>query len=114
MAQKVNIILVDDIDESEATETVSFGLDGTSYEIDLNDAHAAELREAIAPYLGHARKVPSSGRRSTRKSSSAASAASTDGASAADVRIWARENGHEVPERGRIPADIREAYDAAH
>lgn len=112
MAQKVNITLVDDLDESEATETVSFGLDGTSYEIDLNDEHAAELREALAGYIGHARKVPSSGRRTTRKSSAAASSAT--GASAADVRIWAREAGHDVPERGRIPADIREAYDAAH
>lgn len=112
MAQKVNIILVDDLDDSEATETVSFGLDGTSYEIDLNDEHAAELREALAGYIGHARKVPSSsGRRSSRKSSAASS---SSGASAADVRVWARENGHEVPERGRIPADIREAYDAAH
>ena len=80
---------------------------------DLNDAHAAELRDALAGYVGHARKVPSSsGRRAGRKSASAAS--SSTGASAADVRIWARENGHEVPERGRIPADIREAYDAAH
>lgn len=113
MAQKVNIILVDDLDDTEATETVSFGLDGTSYEIDLNDAHAVELREALAGYIGHARKVPSSsGRRSARKSPAAA--ASSSGASAADVRVWARENGHEVPERGRIPADIREAYDAAH
>ena len=114
MAQKVNIILVDDIDDSEATETVSFGLDGTSYEIDLNDAHAADLREALAPYLGHARKVPGSSRRAPRKASAAASSSSDSGASAADVRIWARENGHSVPERGRIPAEIREAYDAAH
>ena len=113
MAQKVNIILVDDIDESEATETVTFGLDGTSYEIDLNDSHAADLRDALGPYLGHARKVPSSTRRASgRKSSPAASSA--NGASAADVRVWARENGHSVPDRGRIPADIREAYDAAH
>ncbi len=113
MAQKVNIILVDDLDDSEATETVAFGLDGTSYEIDLNDSHAEELREALAGYIGHARKVPSSGRRAAaRKPAPAASSAS--GASAADVRIWARENGHEVPERGRIPAEIREAYDSAH
>lgn len=113
MAQKVNIILVDDLDESEATETLAFGLDGTSYEIDLNDAHASDLREALAPYLGHARKVPSSARRASGRKSTPAAAA-TGGASAADVRIWARENGHSVPDRGRIPADIREAYDTAH
>ena len=111
MAQTVNIVLVDDIDESEATETVAFGLDGTSYEIDLNDGHASSLREALAPFLGHARKV-TSGRRSAKKSSGAA--ASATGASAADVREWARENGHSVPDRGRIPAEIREAYDAVH
>ncbi|KRF16612.1 hypothetical protein ASG90_10085 [Nocardioides sp. Soil797] len=107
MAQKVNIILVDDIDESEATETVSFGLDGANYEIDLNDAHAAALRDALATYVGHARKV--GGRRGTRKSAAAAG-----GASASDVREWARSNGHDVPDRGRIPAEIRDAYNAAH
>jgi hypothetical protein len=57
MAQKVNIILVDDIDGSDASETVTFGLDGTSYEIDLNDTNAAALRDALATYVGHARKV---------------------------------------------------------
>jgi len=112
VAQKVNIILVDDIDDTEATETVAFGLDGTSYEIDLNDGHASSLREALAPFLGHARKV-TSGRRSAKKSNGTA-AASANGASAADVREWARESGHSVPDRGRIPAEIREAYDAAH
>ena len=57
MAQKVNIVLVDDLDGTEATETVTFGLDGTSYEIDLNDANASALREALSGYVGHARKV---------------------------------------------------------
>ena len=59
MAQKVHIVLVDDLDGSEATESVSFGLDGTSYEIDLNEANAAALREALSGYIGHARKVGS-------------------------------------------------------
>ena len=62
MAQKVNIVLVDDIDGSDAIETVSFGLDGTSYEIDLNDKNAAALRDALAGYVGHARKVTGSRR----------------------------------------------------
>lgn len=109
MAQKVSIILVDDLDGSEADETVRFGLDGTSYEIDLTSAHAAELREALAPYVGHARKSGSGGRR-TRSSSTS----SSSGPAAADVRAWGRENGYDVPERGRIPAELREAYDAAH
>ena len=63
MAQKVNIVLVDDIDGSDASETVSFGLDGTSYEIDLNDKNAAALRDALSAYVGHARKVSTRGRR---------------------------------------------------
>ena len=59
MAQKVHIVLVDDLDGSEATETVSFGLDGTSYEIDLNKKNAAAMRDALSGYVGHARKVGS-------------------------------------------------------
>ena len=74
MAQRVNIVLVDDIDGSDATETVAFGLDGTSYEIDLNEKHAAKLRDALASYVGHARKV---GGRRTR----AAAKVSATGAS---------------------------------
>jgi len=105
MAQKVNIILVDDIDGSEATETVSFGLDGTTYEIDLNDKNAAGLRDALAAYIGHGRKVGSAPRRGRRASSSAAS-----GPSAKEIRDWARANGHDVPDRGRVSAEVREAY----
>lgn len=109
MAQKVHIILVDDLDGTDADETVGFALDGTSYEIDLTTKNAAALREALAPYVGHARKV--GGRRSGRRTSSSAAAS---GASPAEIRAWARDNGHDVPERGRIPGAIREAYDAAH
>lgn len=109
MAQKVNIVLVDDLDGSEATETVTFGLDGTTYEIDLNDSNAAALRDALAGYIGHGRKVGSGPRRG-RKSA----ASSGDGASAKEIRDWARENGHEVPDRGRVSAEVRAAYDKAH
>ena len=112
MAQKVHIVLVDDLDGSEATESVSFGLDGTSYEIDLNDANAAALREALSGYVGHARKVGSA-RRGGRKSSSS-SAAAPEGASAKEIRDWARSNGYDVPDRGRVSADVRQAFDAAH
>ncbi len=112
MAQKVHIVLEDDIDGGDASETVSFGLDGTSYEIDLNEENAAGLREALSAYVGHARKV-GSGRR-TAKRSAAASGAASGGPAAREVREWARENGLDVPDRGRIPADVREAYDAAH
>lgn len=109
MAQKVHIVLVDDIDGSDAEETVAFGLDGTNYEIDLNAENAQRLRDALAPFVGHARK--SGGTRRARRSSGSAAAG---GPSAKDVRAWARENGHDVPERGRIPEAVRQAYDAAH
>jgi hypothetical protein len=112
MAQRVNVILVDDIDDSEATETVGFGLDGVDYEIDLSDEHAAELRSALSLYIGHARRT--GGRRRGGKRAPAAATASADGASAADIRAWARENGWEVPERGRVSAEVREAYAAAN
>ena len=109
MAQKIHIVLEDDLDGSEATETVTFGLDGTTYEIDLNDANAAKLRDALAPYIGHGRKVGSAPRRGGRRA-----AAGNGGPSAKEIRDWARENGYDVPERGRVSADVRSAYDAAH
>ena len=107
MAQKVNIVLVDDIDESEAEETVSFGLDGKDYAIDLSAKNARALRDAIAPYVAHARPV--SGR--SRRASTAKAAA---GAAPSEIRAWAREHGFDVPERGRVSAEVREAYAAAH
>ena len=115
MAQRVNIVLVDDIDESEATQTVAFALDGTNYEIDLNDENADALREALAPYVGHARKVGRGGGSGGggAKRGRAATGGSGD-TSAKEIREWARSNGFKVPERGRIPADVREAYDAAN
>ena len=112
MAQKVHIVLVDDLDGSEATESVSFALDGTSYEIDLNDEHAARLRDSLAEYIGHARKVGSASRRGGGRRSS--NSTPSTGPSAKEIRDWARENGHDVPDRGRVSAEVREAYDAAH
>ncbi|MGH3412463.1 MAG: histone-like nucleoid-structuring protein Lsr2 [Marmoricola sp.] len=107
MAQKVNIILVDDIDGSEAEETVPFALDGEKYAIDLNAKNAKKLRDAIAPYVAHARKETSvrGRRRSSRRSG---------GVSTADVRAWARDNGYRVSERGRISAEVQQAFEAAH
>lgn len=104
MAQKVNIVLVDDIDGSDAEETINFGLDGKSYEIDLNAKNAKKLRDALAPYVAHARRNASRSRRRT----------AADRSSASEIRAWARENGYDVSERGRVPADIKAAYDAAH
>src|ERR1700709_2570589 len=107
MAQRVNVVLVDDIDGTDAVETVSFALDGVDYEIDLSDEHAAALRDALSLYIGHARRTggrPRSGKRSTSTASSDAA-----GTSAADIRAWARENGWTVPERGRGSSRVREA-----
>ena len=113
MAQRVNVVLVDDIDGSDAVETVSFALDGVDYEIDLSEKHTDQLRKAFAPYVGHARRV--GGRRKQgRRSSASPSASTADGASAADIRAWARDNGWDVPERGRVSAEVREAFAAAN
>jgi hypothetical protein len=116
MAQRVNVVLVDDIDGSEAAETVTFGLDGAQYEIDLSADNADKLREALAPYVGHGRRAGGRRRSSggSGRSSGSRSAAASGGPSAADVRAWARENGWDVPERGRVSSEVREAYDAAH
>lgn len=109
MAQKVSIVLVDDIDGSEASQTVTFGLDSNTYEIDLNDENAAALRDALAGYVGHARKVTGGGRRSATRRSSGGSNTDTKA-----VREWARANGHTVSDRGRVPAEIVAAYEAAN
>jgi hypothetical protein len=112
MAQRVNVVLVDDIDGTDASETVSFALDGVDYEIDLSDEHAGQLREAVSLYVGHARRT--GGRRKGNRRSSGGGSGGGPGASAADIRAWARENGWEVPERGRVSAEVREAYAAAN
>ena len=104
MAQKVNIVLIDDIDESPASETVSFALDGKDYVIDLSEKNAQKLRDAFAPYVAHARRGSAGSRR--RRGG--------ERGNAAEIRAWARENGYNVPERGRIPSEINSAYAAAH
>jgi nucleoid-associated protein Lsr2 len=111
MAQKVNIVLVDDIDGTDADETVSFALDGSSYEIDLSSANATALRDALAGYVGHARKV---GGRRTPSHRRGAAAAGSSAPSAKEIREWARANGWDVPDRGRVSAEVRSAYTAAH
>ena len=109
MAQKVHIVLEDDIDGGEAAETIVFGLDGTSYEIDLNEKNAGALREALAPFIGHGRKQAAGARRGRRPGSAA-----TSRHSAREVRDWARANGFKVTDRGRVAREIQEAFDAAH
>jgi hypothetical protein len=102
VAQKLQVTVIDDIDGSDAAETVKFGLDGRYYEIDLTAGHAGELRGELEPFTRAARKLPASAYRKKR--------ASRD--DLPDIRAWARARGHKVSERGKIPARIVAEYDA--
>ena len=104
MAQRVQVILEDDVDGSVAEETIRFSLDGVDYEIDLSTDNAEKFRDSIAPWVGHARRV---GRRRN------AAAATAKAGSPTDIRAWAQANGMEVNSRGRVPTHIREAYEAS-
>jgi hypothetical protein len=103
MAQKVQVVLVDDVDGGPADETLRFAVENTQYEIDLSTAHAAEMRAALAPWVSAGRKV----------SGKSVSKART-GSDTSKVRAWAKANGYDVSERGRISATVRSAYDAVH
>lgn len=109
MAQKVNIILVDDLDGGPADENVRFGLDGTNYDIDLSAANAAELRSALERFIAAGRK--SSGGRTARTK---APSSGGRGNESAQIRQWARDNGYTVNSRGRIQAEIQDAYHKAN
>ncbi len=110
MAQKVQVILVDDLDGGAADETVTFSLDGVSYEIDLTTANAAAMRDALAPYVGHGRRIGSSRRAPSRSSRGTNSGPGNP----AEVRDWAKAQGITVNERGRISAELKAQYDTAH
>ncbi|MFD1829222.1 MULTISPECIES: histone-like nucleoid-structuring protein Lsr2 [Streptomyces] len=110
MAQKVQVLLVDDLDGGEADETVTFALDGKTYEIDLTTANADKLRGLLEPYVKN-------GRRTGGRSARGKAPRSSGGGSSPDtakIRAWAKENGYEVNDRGRVPANIREAYEKAN
>lgn len=116
MAKRVHVLLEDDLDGSPAEETVTFSLDGQSYEIDLSGDHARQLRDSLAEFVGHARKTGSNGSTRTRqpRTGSGRSAARVDREQVRAIRDWARRDGREVSDRGRIAAPIVEAYNAAH
>jgi hypothetical protein len=107
VAQRVTVVLEDDLDGGSADETVLFGLDGANYEIDLSAKNAAKLRDVLAKYVGSARRSSARGRRAGSRGRGGSSNASA-------VREWARANGYDVSDRGRVPADVKAAYDAAH
>lgn len=109
MAKRTITTLVDDLDGGEATTSLTFAVDGTNYEIDLNDANAEKFRKALEPWVGAATKVGKGVATPAR-----ASRKSTGRSDLANIRKWANDNGHNVSERGRIPGNVIEAYDAAH
>ncbi|WIX85795.1 Lsr2 family protein [Amycolatopsis sp. DG1A-15b] len=115
MAQKVLVEMVDDIDGGVANQTVPFGLDGVSYEIDLSDANAAALRDELARYITAGRRI---GGRKVRLAAGESAQGKKPGAAASDrersrrMREWANANGYTVSERGRLSAEVVEAFEA--
>jgi hypothetical protein len=108
VAQKVQTLFIDDLDGSAAEGTVRFGLDGTEYEIDLNTEHAHQLRDALAAYVKAGRRVSSGSRRPARGRRGPASGLNTT-----EVREWAKAQGIEVKDRGRVPAELVVKFRAA-
>src|ERR1700712_2949084 len=106
MAQKVQILLVDDLTGEDADETVRFSLDGSDYEIDLTTGHAAELRAVLEPYVGEGRRLRGAAR------PKAAQVAGSNREKLQRIRASAQENGHPVSTRGRISTDLQKAYEA--
>lgn len=110
MAQIKEVRLVDDLSGDEADETIEFGLDGKSYEIDLTTGNAKKMREALADYVGAARRAAGPARRRGTSSNAAARRPSVDREQNQAIREWARKRGMKVSDRGRIPAEVLEAY----
>jgi hypothetical protein len=111
VAQKVQVLLTDDLDGSEADQTVTFGLAGVEYEIDLSDANAAELRDSLAPFVAAARKATGAAARKATRGAGARK--SSEGPSAGEVRQWAKDQGIEISDRGRVPNDLMVKFQAA-
>ena len=109
MAQKIQTLFIDDLDGSTAEGTVRFGLDGTEYEIDLNARHAKDLRDALARYVDAARRAGGSARKPARGSRRG----QAGGLNTTEVREWARAQGIEVKDRGRVPADLMVKFKSA-
>ena len=118
MAQQTTVVLTDDIDGTKGLETVAFALDGAHYEIDLNTKNAKNLRKAMAEFVENGPPINPGGSASSRtKPGTAARKAmpdkGTDKSELSAIRAWAKDNGYEVSERGRISAEVRAAYNDA-
>ena len=109
MAQKIQTLFIDDIDGSAAEGTIRFGLDGTDYEIDLNAEHAQALRDVLATYVGAARRANGAARRPARSGRRA----TATGLNTTEVREWAKAQGIDVKDRGRVPAELVVKFKAA-
>jgi len=109
MAQKIQTLFIDDLDGGEADGTVRFGLDGAEYEIDLSTQHADALRKALQPYLTAARKASGGPQRRTTRSRRAG----ISGVNTTEVREWAKAQGIDVKDRGRVPAELVVKFKAA-
>lgn len=112
MAKRTVVELTDDLDGSEAHETVRFGLDGDDLEIDLSSEHAGEFRELLAPYVAASRRA-SGGRSQAPSRRSEEKPRSSGDVDPKAVRAWAQANGVEVNARGRLKAEVIEQYRAA-
>ena len=113
MAQRVQVLLTDDLDGSTATQTVRFALDGREMEIDLNDKNATKLRKALEPFASAGRRL---GTRTgtSRRTRVSAGTSGMSRAELANVRAWAKGNGYDIAQRGRVKGEILDAYHAAH
>ena len=109
MAKQVLTVITDDIDGSKGAQTVSFALEGTEYTVDLNTRNLKKLRDVLGPYIEAGEKVSRS-----RRSSKRGSASTAGKSSSAEIRAWARDNGMDVPNRGRIPQAVADAWEAAN
>lgn len=115
MAQKVITEFIDDIDGSSAERTFTFAVDGTNYEIDLSTENIADFKSAIGGFIESARKVKASRSSDGRRTGSAgAKGGRQSREQTGAVREWARQHGHNISNRGRIPASIQQAFDQAH
>jgi nucleoid-associated protein Lsr2 len=110
VSQRVQVQLIDDLDGTDIAsgkgETLTFALDGFTYEIDLTNKNAGTLRKALSPYVDAGRRIRTSRGAKVRRTQV--------GPDATTLREWARANGYEVSDRGRVPNEVREAFDAAH
>lgn len=114
MAQKVETKFVDDLDGSDAEGTILFGLDGRQYEIDLSEENAATLRDSLADFIAAARKTTSGRTAKMTSRNGDGGRVRADREQTAAIREWARQNGHTVADKGRIPKAVVDAYHAAH